>query len=110
LIRLRSTIAALAEHPGEPLAAESLAVQVGQLRRQVYLALSGPLQQEFDAVMPREPQRPSGNFSPLASLGAWHGASVQLLSSMLGWIDGQIGVEQLKAQVQAKAKQAPGFR
>src|SRR6478735_4529057 len=41
LIRLRSTIAALLQSPGEPLAAESLAVQVGELRRQVYLALAG---------------------------------------------------------------------
>ena len=30
---------------------------------------------------------------------------------MLGWIDGQIGIEQLKASVQAQAaKQSPGFR
>ena len=113
LIRLRSTIAALLQSPGEPLAAESLAVQVGELRRQVYLALAGGAgdeQLEFDAVISREPKRPSG-LTSLATYSAWHGACVQVLGSMLGWIDGQIGVEQLKASVRAQAaKQSPGFR
>lgn len=114
LIRLRSTVAALLQNPGEPLAAESLAVQVGELRRQVFLALAGGggEQMEFDAVIPREPKRPTGGrLSPMATYSAWHGACLQVLSSMLGWIDGQIGIEQLKASVQAQAaKQSPGFR